>query len=161
MTEDAPIQAVQTTSGNQIYYTADSAPVLAAVVRGDFAGFAAEELKARKECFFPPYCHYSVIVFSSPDLKLVSDWATMYAKSLGTYANRMADIRYRISEGSFDVSEAMPCALEKADGRYRWQITLRSTRVSDVVRGWRWITSARPLPKNLRAILDIDAFNVI
>ena len=55
----------------------------------------------------------------------------------------------------------MPCALEKADGRYRWQITLRSTRVSDVVCGWRWITAARPLPKNLRATLDVDAFNVI
>lgn len=85
----------------------------------------------------------------------------MYAKSLGAYAKRMADFKSQISKGRFDVSEAMPCALEKADGRYRWQITLRSTRVSDVVCGWRWITAARPLPKNLRATLDVDAFNVI
>ena len=155
--------------GEVVIQTRDaSAPVLAAVARGDFAGFAAEELKARKECSFPPYCHYSVIVFSSPDLKLVSDWATMYAKSLGAYARRMLDVGAR-GQQAYDnksarvclVSEAMPCALEKADGRYRWQITLRSTRVSDVVRGWRWITAARPLPKNLRATLDVDAFNVI
>ena len=148
--------------GEVIIQTHDvDAPVLAAVVRGDFAGFAADELKARQECFFPPCCHYSVIVFSSTDLKLVSDWSSMYAKSLGAYAKRMADFKSQISKGRFDVSEAMPCALEKADGRYRWQITLRSTRVSDVVCGWRWITAARPLPKNLRATLDVDAFNVI
>ena len=148
--------------GEVIIQTHDvDAPVLAAVVRGDFAGFAADELKARQECFFPPCCHYSVIVFSSADLKLVSDWSSMYAKSLGAYAKRMADFKSQISKGRFDVSEAMPCALEKADGRYRWQITLRSTRVSDVVCGWRWITAARPLPKNLRATLDVDAFNVI
>ena len=148
--------------GEVIIQTHDvDAPVLAAVVRGDFAGFAADELKARQECFFPPCCHYSVIVFSSTDLKLVSDWSSMYAKSLGAYAKRMADCKSQISKGRFDVSEAMPCALEKADGRYRWQITLRSTRVSDVVCGWRWITAARPLPKNLRATLDVDAFNVI
>ena len=148
--------------GEVIIQTHDvDAPVLAAVVRGDFAGFAADELKARQECFFPPCCHYSVIVFSSTDLKLVSDWSSMYARSLGAYAKRMADCKSQISKGRFDVSEAMPCALEKADGRYRWQITLRSTRVSDVVCGWRWITAARPLPKNLRATLDVDAFNVI
>ena len=139
--------------GEVIIQTHDAAaPVLAAVVRGDFAGFAAEELKARKECFFPPCCHYSVIVFSSSDLKQVGDWATMYAKSLQAFA---------VKSNGFLVSEAMPCTLEKADGRFRWQITLRSTRVSDVVCGWRWITSARPLPKNLRATLDVDAFNVI
>ena len=147
--------------GEVIIQTRDAdAPVLQAVVRGDFAGFAAEEMQARKECFFPPYCHYSVIVFSSPDLKLVSDWATMYAKSLQSFAVR-SNNRTIEQSNNFLVSEAMPCALEKADGRYRWQITLRSTRVSDVVRGWRWITAARPLPKNLRATLDVDAFNVI
>ena len=147
--------------GEVIIQTRDAdAPVLQAVVRSDYVGFAAEELKARKECFFPPYCHYSVIIFSSTDLKLVSDWATMYARSLQSFAVK-SNNRTIEQPNSFLVSEAMPCALEKADGRYRWQITLRSTRVSDVVRGWRWITSARPLPKNLRATLDVDAFNVI
>ena len=147
--------------GEVIIQTRDvDAPVLAAVVRGDFAGFAAEELKARKECFFPPYCHYSVIVFSSTDLRLVSGWSSMYAKSLQSFAGK-SNNRTIEQSSNFLVSEAMPCALEKADGRYRWQITLRSTRVSDVARSWRWITAARPLPKNLRATLDVDAFNVI
>ena len=125
--------------------------MLGAVLRGDFAGFAAEELKAREACFLPPYCHFAQIVFSSTELKLVSDWAMLYAKSLANFARQTA----------LQVSEAMPCALEKADGRYRWQLALRSTRVSDIVRGWRWITAVRPLPKNLRATLDVDAFNVI
>ena len=139
----------------------DESPLLNAVVQGDFAAFSETELTARKECFLPPYCHLAVIGFSSADLKLVSDWATMYAKSLGAYAKRMADFKSPISQGRLEVSEAMPCALEKADGRYRWQVTLRAVRPSGIVRAWRWITAARPLPKNLRATLDVDAFNVI
>ena len=55
----------------------------------------------------------------------------------------------------------MPCALEKADGRYRWQISIRAERPSDVVCGWRWISAARPLPKTLRAVLDVDAFDLL
>ena len=125
-----------------------AAPVLDAVMRGDFAGFAADELKAREECFLPPFSHFAAAVFSSADLKRVSDWAILYEKSL------------RKLKG-LEVSEAMPCVLEKADGRYRWHVTLRAARVSDIVRGWRWITAARPLPKDLRATLDVDAFNVI
>ena len=129
-----------------------SAPVLQAVVRGDYEGFSAEELKARAECFLPPYCHFAVAFFSSVDLRQVGDWAAMYAKSLAAYAARSGGLR---------VSEAMPCAIEKADGRYRWQVTLRAGRAAEIVRAWRWIVAARPPPRTLRVGMDIDAFSVI
>ncbi|MGN0832487.1 MAG: primosomal protein N' [Kiritimatiellia bacterium] len=129
-----------------------SAPVLQAVVRGDYEGFSAAELKARAECFLPPYCHFAVALFSSADLRLVGAWATMYAKSLAAYAARSGGLR---------VSEAMPCALEKADGRYRWQVVLRAERAAEIVRAWRWIVAARPPPGTLRVGVDIDAFSVI
>ena len=123
-------------------------PVLRAVVRGGFAAFAADELKAREECALPPCCHLAAITFSSTDLKLAANWATMYAKSLV----KVPDLK---------VSEAMPCALEKADGRYRWQVVVRAAKAAAIVRAWRWISSVRPAPKALRVAVDIDAFGLI
>ena len=123
-------------------------PVLCAVVRGDFAAFAADELKAREECGLPPYCHLAAITFSSTNLKLVGSWATMYAESLA----KVPDLK---------VSEAMPCALEKADGRYRWQVVVRAVKAAAITRAWRWISSVRPAPKALRVAVDIDAFGLI
>ena len=57
--------------------------------------------------------------------------------------------------------EAMPCALEKADGRYRWQVVVRAAKAAAIVRAWRWISSVRPAPKALRVAVDIDAFGLI
>jgi len=128
-----------------------SVPVLNAVVRGSFADFAAGELAVRRECFFPPYCHLAVIGFRSKNLKLVANWATMYAKSLENY----------FKGGSGLVSEASPSALEKADGWYRWQIVLRSESPSVVIRAWKWISAERPIPSGLRVSIDIDAIDVL
>ena len=103
---------------------------------------------ARKECFLPPHCHLAVIGFSSSDLKLVGDWATMYATSL------------RKVKG-LTTGDASPCALEKAEGRYRWQVVVRAASAAAITKAWRWISSVRPAPKGLRITLDVDAFNLI
>ena len=121
------------------------APVLRAVARGDFAAFAAEELKARAEGFFPPYCHLAMVNFRSKDLRLVGDWATMYAASLAKCAG-------------LTVTDAMPSALERVDGWYRWQVMVRARSAAAIVRAWRWIAAARPAPAALRVALDVDAY---
>ena len=72
----------------------------------------------------------------------------MYARSLGKV------------EG-LDVGDATPSAIEKADGWYRWQIVVRAKSVALTVRAWRWICAARPAPKELRAVLDVDAFSLM
>ncbi len=123
-------------------------PVLRAVVRGDFAAFAADELKARQEGFFPPYCHLAMVNFKSKDLKLVGDWATMYAASLAKCPG-------------LNVTDAMPSALEKAEGWYRWQVMVRAAKAGAIVKAWRWIVSARPAPVPLRVSIDIDAVNLV
>ena len=123
-------------------------PLLSAVMRGGFAAFSEDELKAREACGLPPFCHLASVTFSSPDLKLVGDWAMMYEESLKKVRG-------------LTVSEATPCALEKAEGRYRWQIVLRAPSAAPIAKAWRWISSVRPLPKAIRAALDIDAFDLI
>ena len=135
-------------------------PVLKAAARADFESFAAGELKDRQECWFPPFCHLSTVNLRSQDLRLVGDWADMYAKSLQAYARKLA-ARTEKQDGKLQVSDAIPSALEKADGWYRWQIVLRSASNAEIVRAWRWISSQRPPPAKLRVALDADAFNLV
>ena len=145
--------------GEVIVQTHDAeSPLLAAVMQGDFAAFSEAELAARRDCFLPPYCHLAAITFSSTNLKLVADWAMMYAKSLRNYFQT-----FQASQTSQTclVGEAAPCALEKAEGRYRWQIVLRAANAATITKAWRWISAARPVPKAIRVTLDVDAFNLI
>ena len=125
-----------------------SSSIIRAAARGDFAAFAEEEMSVRRELGFPPFCHLSAVCMASRDMKLVANWASMYSQSLGKV------------EG-LDVGEATPSAIEKADGWYRWQIVVRAKSVALTVRAWRWICAARPAPKELKAILDVDAFSLM
>ncbi len=127
-------------------------------MRNDFEGFAAGELTAREACFFPPFSHLAVIGLRSKDLKLVGDWATMYATSLAKYA---AALRKSRPDMRFETGEATPAALEKADGWYRWQIVVRAESASAVAKAWRWLAIERPAPAALRVTVDIDAFSVL
>ena len=154
--------------GEVIIQTHDAeSPLLAAVLRGDFAAFSEAELAARKECFLPPCCHLAAITFSSTDLKLVADWAMMYAKSLRNYFTNTRALpqgqQAYDSKGARDclVGDAAPCAMEKAEGRYRWQIVMRAASAATITKAWRWISAARPVPKAIRVTVDVDAFNLI
>jgi len=131
-----------------------SLPVFGHAARGDFVRFAEEELKERGRCRMPPFCRLSSIGMSSTEPKLVSGWAQMYAESLKRYAKSAP------GHGML-VSDAMPAALEVVAGRYRWQIVLRATSNATIVAAWKWISSNRPPPKNLRIALDIDAFDLV
>ena len=131
-----------------------SAPAIVAAARGDYAGFAARELKDRAESFFPPYCHLAIVGFRSQDIKTVSRWSDMYAQSFMAFARRKASL-------GMHVSEAVPSALEKADGWHRWQIVLRARSAAAIISAWHWILACRPPPGNLRVAIDMDAQNLV
>ena len=118
-----------------------------------FAAFAERELKEREEGFFPPFSHLAVIHFKSQDLRLVSSWAELYAKSLKNFADAV--------KARFEVGDALPSVLEKADGWYRWEVVIRSGRATEISRAWKWISSARPPVKDLHIAIDLDAYNLL
>lgn len=124
------------------------APILEFAVRCDFESFAKEELKNRRDVNFPPFVHLAVLNFKSEELKLVSGWADMYAKSLKGFKG-------------LEVSEAMPSTLEKAENFYRYQIILRAKEAKTIVKAWNAVIELRRPPKNLFFALDLDAYNMI
>ena len=132
-------------------------PVLRLVAGCDgadgFSAFAERELKEREEGFFPPYSHLAVVHFKSQDLRLVSSWAELYSKSLKNFAQALI--------ARFEVGDALPSVLEKADGWYRWEVVVRSGAAKDISRAWKWLNSVRPPPKDLHIGIDLDAYNLL
>jgi len=135
--------------GEVVIQTYDpSAPAIRAVRTGDYVGFAEQELRDRREAGFPPYTHLAVVTFRAQDLKLVGDWANLYAASLKRFPG-------------LKTGGAVPCALEKSEDWYRWQLLLMAPAAQTIVRAWRWISGVRPPPKSLRIAIDADAFNIV
>ena len=122
--------------------------VIQAAAEADFARFASEELKEREMTGLPPYRKFATALFRAKESALALRWADLYAKSLAKYPG-------------LSVSEALPPALEKAEGWYRFQVQIRAASARTIAAAWRWIVQARPLPKEMRVALDIDALNVL
>ena len=123
-------------------------PVIQLAAEAGFERFADAELQERKESGLPPYMKFATALFRAKDELLVQKWADLYAKSLTKYPG-------------LTVSEAMPPALERAEGWYRYQVQIRASSSKHIAAAWRWIMQARPAPKDVRVALDIDAINVI
>ena len=122
--------------------------VIQAAAEADFARFASAELKEREMTGLPPYRKFATALFRAKESALALRWADLYAKSLAKYPG-------------LSVSEALPPALEKAEGWYRFQVQIRAASARTIAAAWRWIVQARPLPKEMRVALDIDALNVL
>ena len=133
-----------------------SVPAIRLAASGDFAKFAAGELKNRQEWYFPPFCRLSVIKMRSKNRSEVEAWAEMYAKSLQAYARVLSRKKFKLLVGDAAVS-----ALEKADGYFRWQIVLRADTSHQMVKAWKWICAERPVPKTIIAAIDVDAHNLV
>lgn len=134
----------------QTYSPEESAIVMAA--KGDFAFFAKGELSVREQANFPPFCRLAAISLAAKDPKVVGDWATMYSQSLAAYSR---GVRRLV------VGDAYPSALEKAEGWFRWQIVMRSPSAAAMRQAWKWLIGVRPPPKELRVVIDMDAFGLV
>ena len=127
-------------------------PAIIAAAKGDFAAFAREELESRKEANLPPYCKLAAICVASRDNVKAAAWAQMYAQSLESYSRHVP---------GFFSSEAYPSALEKAQGWFRWQIVLRSGTLASLAAAWKWLLGARPIPKEINATIDMNAYSIV
>ena len=126
---------------------AADATILAAA-RGDYDAFARNELATRMEYRYPPYRHCSVVRVKSRDTLLAKAWAELIAKTLGKV-------------NGLEVAQAIPCVQVKAEGWFRWQITVMSDSAKLLVKTWKWLENNLKIPSSVRIGVDIDAYNMI
>ncbi|MSU48880.1 MAG: primosomal protein N' [Opitutus sp.] len=117
--------------------------------QADFAGFAASELKMRKEFRYPPYRHLIHHLFRGPNpdkLKFFAEqWAKLVEKSLGD--------RVELRGPS-----ASP--IEKIKDEYRWQLWYFTNAVTKVVPELARMRSEFAWPDDITQVLDVDPVNL-
>ena len=124
------------------------APVIAALVKGDAAGFYAAETEARREAAMPPFGRLAAIIVSAED----ASQAEAVARRIGQAAPEV--------EGMAVFGPA-PAPLAMLRGRHRQRLLVharRSLDVQDVIRDWlaklEWSAKAR-------VSVDVDPYSFL
>jgi primosomal protein N' (replication factor Y) len=106
-----------------------------AAARHDFAGFYRREVENRRRLGYPPFSRLVALRFSDPDARRCRAEAERLGKWLAAEVVRLGL--------HADLIGPVPCFFSRVQGRYRWQIVVRSADpmplLRDVAlpRGWR------------------------
>ncbi|HVH48746.1 MAG TPA: primosomal protein N' [Sphingomicrobium sp.] len=124
------------------------APVIAALVSGDVAGFYAAETEARREAAMPPFGRLAAIVVSAED----SGEAEGVARRIGQAAPSV--------EGMAVFGPA-PAPLAMLRGRHRQRLLVHAARsldVQDVIREW---LAGLEWSQKVRVAVDVDPYSFL
>ena len=115
----------------------------------DFAGFAAAELKLRKDFKYPPYRHLIHHLFRGPNpdkLKFFCEqWAKLVEK---TFGDRV------------ELRGPSPSPIEKIKDEYRWQLWYFTHSVTKVVPDLARLRTDFAWPDDMTQVLDVDPVNL-
>jgi len=113
--------------------------------RADFAGFAAAELKLRRDFRYPPYRHLIQHLFRGPNpdkLRFYAEqWARLVEKELGDRV---------------ELRGPAAAPIEKIKDEYRWQLWYFTGAVSRVVPELERLRAAFAWADDITQVLDVD-----
>ena len=124
------------------------APVIAALVSGDVAGFYAAETEARRQAAMPPFGRLAAIVISAED-----------ASETESVARRIGHAAPRV-EGMAVFGPA-PAPLAMLRGRHRQRLLVHAARsldVQDVIRDW---LDTLDWGAKVRVAVDVDPYSFL
>ena len=124
------------------------APVIAALVSGDVAGFYAAETEARREAAMPPFGRLAAIIISAED----SSEAEAVARRIGHAAPEVDGMA---------VFGPAPAPLAMLRGRHRQRLLVharRSLDVQDVIRDW---LAGVEWSAKVRVAVDVDPYSFL
>ncbi|MDP3069077.1 MAG: primosomal protein N' [Opitutaceae bacterium] len=116
----------------------------------DYAGFAASELKVRKDFRYPPYRHLIHHLFRGPNpdkLKFFAEqWAKLVEKTLGDQV---------------ELRGPSPSPIEKIKDEYRWQLWYFTSAVTKVVPQLAKLRAEFAWPDDMTQVIDVDPVNLM
>lgn len=139
-------------------FSPDVSAIKFAAASSGFDAFAKEEMKSRKSGYFPPYCKMSRIIIQSKSQTSAEGWASLYSESLQKYAAKIGRTPQGIVK-PFIVNDAIESPLSKIDNLFRYQIVMRAASAKLMTDAYKWISSLRPVPDDVRLIYDVDALS--
>jgi primosomal protein N' (replication factor Y) len=117
--------------------------------QADFAGFAASELKMRREFNYPPYRHLIHHLFRGPNPEKLKFFAEQWAKRVEKALGDRVELRG---------PAASP--IEKIKDEYRWQLWYFTNGVTKVVPELSKLRSEFAWPDDITQVLDVDPVNL-
>ncbi len=125
------------------------APVIAALVAGDAAGFYAAETEARRAAAMPPFGRLAAIIVSGPDEQAVAEAARAIGRAAPTGVEGLA------------VLGPAPAPLSLLRGRFRHRLLVHAARrveVQAMLRDW---LAGVDVPASVRVAVDIDPYSFV
>ncbi len=116
----------------------------------DFAGFAASELKVRKDFHYPPYRHLIHHLFRGPNPEKLKFFAEQWAKLVEKTLGERVELRG---------PSASP--IEKIKDEYRWQLWYFTHAVTKVVPELARLRGEFAWPDDITQVLDVDPVNLV
>jgi primosomal protein N' (replication factor Y) len=116
----------------------------------DFEGFAAEELKQRREFGYPPYRHVIHHLFRGPNPEKLKYFAEQWANLVRPVLGARAELRGPVAS-----------PIEKIKDQYRWQLwyfTANPTRIGAELARLR---ADFAWPDDIVQVLDVDPMNLV
>ena len=132
-----------------------------AAVRHDFARFAAQELRYRKQLGYPPFARAVNIRFEGTDGDKVSAYAEQFAEKL--HAIMDAEHTVKSSPGSAVLLGPAPAPIEKIRGRERWHLLLKGEQpraLHALIQQARQELLAYQV-RGIRTIVDVDPYSML
>jgi primosomal protein N' (replication factor Y) (superfamily II helicase) len=117
--------------------------------QADFAGFAASELKMRREFRYPPYRHLIHHLFRGPNPEKLQFFAEQWAKLVEKTLGDRVELRG---------PAASP--IEKIKDEYRWQLWYFTSGVTKVVPVLARLRAEFAWPDDITQVLDVDPVNL-
>jgi len=111
----------------------------------DYDGFAAIELKMRRDFKYPPARHLIHHLFRGPNPEKLKFFAEQWAKLVEKTIGERVDIR---GPG--------PSPIEKIKDEYRWQLLYFTNGVTKVVPELVRLRAEFAWPDDIREVLDVD-----
>ena len=118
-------------------------PAIRHAAAHDVDGFARQELEFRRTFFYPPFSELAAVLVSSPDRGRAESAAAEVGRGLRTDGQKLV------------LSGPAPAPLERLQGRWRFQILLRTSDRRRILAALEGAIPERP-PAGVRIDVDVD-----
>jgi primosomal protein N' (replication factor Y) len=128
-------------------------PTIRFALKQDYLGFAAAELKMRKEVGLPPFTRMVRIIIRDQEQEKLHRLSDEIAAAL---SNAVADVGEGVT-----VKGPMPCPISRIAGYFRNQIVLVSAKADRLQKVLAYIRQAKALAKSDRIAVDVDPTSLL
>jgi len=125
-------------------------PAVQAARRMDFDGFCDQELEFRRELNYPPFSHLITLLIRSEKDETARQAADGLAAALAPHDGLL-----------WTRSDPAPAPIARIKGWYRYQIMLRTRRITVASRTVRTLVNEMKWPSKVLCAVDVDALSML